>query len=75
MHKHIVKKMPMFGSSMHPSSFQPLSYLEDCSGNIDLAICAEFEQEAPVVISFTNYTRKTSISRWFRWPEEGDTSA
>ena len=32
-HKHIVKKMPMFGPRMHPGCFLAIFLLEDCVCN------------------------------------------
>ena len=39
---------------MHPGSFQAVFLLKDCVGDDKLALCAELEQEVPIVITITN---------------------
>ena len=53
-HKHIVKKMPMFGPRMHLSCFQTIFMLEENVHNGKMALGAELKQEAPIVITVTN---------------------
>ena len=53
-HKHIVKMMPMFRLWMHPGCCDAIFLMKDCVGNGESALSAELEQEAPIVITFTN---------------------
>ena len=47
----MVKKMPMFGSRMHPSCVKANILLEDCICNGELVLCAQHEPEAPIAIT------------------------
>ena len=53
-HKHIVKKMPMFGPRMHQGCFQMIFLLDDCICHGKLALSAELEQEVSIFITATN---------------------
>ena len=53
-HKHIVKKMSLFGPKMHPGCFQAIFLLDDCTRNGVLALGTELVHVAPIVIAVTN---------------------
>ena len=53
-HKHIVKKMPMFGQSMYPSCSEAIFLLEECVRNGELAHSAELKLEASIVVIVIN---------------------
>ena len=44
----------MFRPRVHPGGFQAVFLLEGCVGDGELVLCAELEQEAPVVVTVTN---------------------
>ena len=52
-HRHIFKKMPMFGPKMHPWCFQAIFLWEDSVRNGKLALSAALKQEAPIIITAT----------------------
>ena len=63
LHKHTVKKMPMFGPRMHPRCFQ-VFLMGDYIGNGELVLRANIEQAALIVITVTNFvTTKDSLPR------------
>ena len=44
----------MFLPRVHPGSFQAVFLLKDCVVDDKLVLCAELEQEAPIVVTVTN---------------------
>ena len=53
-HMHVVKKMQMLKSRMHPGCFQAIFLLENCVRNGELKVSAEFKQDTPIVITVAN---------------------
>ena len=57
---------------MHPGSFQAVLLLKDCVGDDKLVLCAELEQEAPIVVTVTDtMSSEDSLPRLTVLPNSG----